>query len=56
MNLTDITSEEYMDFCTPITASCVNCGIPLAVFFRGSEIKSFGCGHCGQVTKRNELR
>lgn len=42
-----ITSQEYIDFCTPITASCIKDGMPMAAFWRGKELKGFGCGHCG---------
>lgn len=44
-----ITSNEYMEFATPISASCVRCGIPVFPFHKGIHITSWGCGHCGKV-------
>ena len=43
------TSEEYMEFATPISASCVKCGIPVVPFWKGNKINFWGCGHCGSV-------
>ena len=40
-------SQEYMEMCQPITTMCVKDGIPMFGFFRGKELKGFGCGHCG---------
>jgi len=36
-----------MEMCQPITTMCVKDGIPMFGFFRGKELKGFGCGHCG---------
>lgn len=56
-SLDGIASTEYMKFCQPITASCVNDGIPMVGMFRGKILKGFACGHCGlSITKNNELR
>lgn len=46
-SLDGITGTEYMEFCEPISAYCVKDGIPMAGFYRGADLKGFGCGHCG---------
>lgn len=51
-----ITSKEYMEFATPISACCVKDGIPLIPFFKGKNIMSWGCGHCGLVVCINNSR
>jgi hypothetical protein len=41
------SSEHYMEFATPIMASCVKDGIPMIPLWKGNRITSWACGHCG---------
>ena len=41
------TAVEYMEMATPISASCIKDGIPMIPFFKGKDIQSWACGHCG---------
>lgn len=51
-----ISAKEYMEYCTPITASCVNDGVPMAGFFKGKNLVGFGCGMCGVYVTINNKR
>lgn len=50
------TASEYMNFCIPITTSCVKDGIPMAGYGRGNKIFNFACGHCGLVISTDNKR
>lgn len=55
-NFDSVTAEEYMEFATPISTYCIKDGMPMIPFFRGRNIVSWGCGHCGLVVSINNER
>jgi ribosomal protein S27AE len=52
MTLTNcsISGSQYIEFCTPLEASCINCGIPMARFI---PHRDYWCGQCGLVVYKN---
>jgi len=50
------SSEHYMEYATPIMASCVKDGIPMMPFWKGKRIVSWACGHCGIAISINNKR